>query len=140
MPKPVPKLPKRNRKLSAVKIQAIFNAAIVRRDRYCITSGRSENLQCSHFFAVGGSGSLRFYPPNAHAQTAGEHLLFHHGNVLSYTEWMQANCAQLDWMKAARKMTLRYSQETLGVIAAFCLADQLDELTIYIEQLIGETD
>lgn len=141
MPKPVPKIAKpKAKKLTATKIQPLFNAAIVRRDGSCITSGRREMLQCSHYFTVGASPALRFYPPNAHAQTAREHLLFHHADVLPYTEWMQANVHQLDWMKAARKMTAKFSQATLEHIAVLCRADRLDELTIYIENLLGDTE
>lgn len=129
--------PKKKKKtLTAAKVQTAFNQAIVRRDGYCILSGKGDNLQCSHFFAVGGSGALRFYPGNAHAMTAGVHIHFHNRDVLPYTEWMQENCNELEWMKTARKATIHYGQGSLTIIQSYCKEDRLAELCAYIIELI----
>ena len=129
--------PKKKKKtLTPAKVQTSFNQAIVRRDGRCILSGGTDNPQCSHFFAVGGSGALRFYPPNAHTQTAGVHINFHNRDVLPYTEWMQENVPQLDWMKTARKATIHYGQGSLTIIQSYCKEDRLTELTAYIYELI----
>ena len=129
--------PKKKKKtLTPAKVQTAFNQAIVRRDGRCILSGGTDNLQCSHFFAVGGSGALRFYPQNAHAQTAGVHINFHNRDVLPYTEWMQENVSGLEWMKTARKATIHYGQGSLTIIRELCVGDRLAELTSYIYELI----
>lgn len=131
-----PKSKKAPKKLTAASVKIFFNQAIVRRDKRCIITGREESLQCSHFFAVGGSDALRFYPPNAHAMTAGTHLDFHNRNVLPYTEWMQEH-EDLEWMALARTKSIRYNQVVLNMIKTLCRDDELDILTGYIEDLIG---
>jgi hypothetical protein len=131
---------KKVKKITLSKVQTAFNQAIVRRDKRCILSGSDDNLQCSHFFAVGGSGSLRFYPPNAHAMSAGEHINFHNRNVLPYAEWMQENISELDWMSIARKRSIKYNQEVLGTIFGLCRNDELSTLQRYIESKLGGKD
>ena len=133
--KPKPKK-KRIPKLTVTKVQAEFNAAIRRRDIYCVTSGSQDSLQASHFFEVGGSSALRYHPDNVHSQSAGEHLTFHNRNVMPYTRWMEAN-TDLEWLERARTRSIKYSQSVLYDIMAMCKADKLDDLRIYIEGLIG---
>ena len=135
-----PKSKPKKRKLTVYKVQIAFNAAIVRRDGSCVTSGGRDNLQCSHFFAVGGSSSLRFYPPNAHAQTAGEHINFHNRDVLPYVRFMEAYVPELEWMERARKSSIKYSQPILEQILEYCQHDELEELQEFIEGMIGGRD
>ncbi len=132
-----PKTPKKHKpKLTPAKVQPIFNAAIVRRDGFCITSCGVDNLQCSHFFAVGGSGALRFHPANAHAQTAGEHIRFHNRDCTAYAEYM-ADHPKYEYLKAARSRQVKYSQDDLRRILELSKADRLDELEEFVEELIG---
>jgi len=123
-------------KLTPAKLQPIFNRAVVQAERYSVISGLTDSLQCSHFFAVGGSGALRFYPPNAHAMTAGEHIHFHNRDVLPYVRWMEANVSQFDWMQSSRKKTIKYTQNVLTDIKRYCTIGDMDGLTIYIEGLL----
>lgn len=131
-----PKAPK----LTLPKVQVEFNAAIRRRDQWCIMSHSAcaGKLEASHFFAVGGNSSLRFYPPNCHTQCTAHHQAeFHNNNPLAYTEWMQANVPQLEWMRVARKREIKYTQDRLKEILALCKSDQLEALALYIEALLG---
>jgi len=138
MPKPFPKKSKA-RKLTVSKVQILFNEAIRRRDVACITCHATENLQSSHFIAVGGSGGLRFYPPNAHAQCCGCHrFVFHMGDVMPYVNWMRSNVDELDWMDANKKGEIKYNQAVLSIIKALCESDQLDDLTKYIEGKLSQ--
>lgn len=136
---PFPKKKRKGPGLTPAKVQVAFNAAIVRRDGACVVSGGRDSLQCSHFFAVGGSGSLRFYPPNAHAMTASAHLHFHNRDVLPYVRFMEAYVPELAWMERARKCTLKYTPDRLAHIFELCRADRLDELQEYIEWLLDIT-
>jgi uncharacterized DUF497 family protein len=133
-----PKKRKTAKKLTTSKVQEIFNAAIRRRDGRCMTPEGpcSGNLECSHFYAKGGNGSLRFYPPNCWTQCSRHHFDFHNRNVMPYVDLMQ-NVDQAHWMKRARGCTIRYGQETLHMVVAYCKADDLDGLTDYVEGLIN---
>jgi hypothetical protein len=130
----------KTRKIKISKVQTLFNEAIRRRDGSCVMAGpHSGNLECSHFFTVGGNGCLRFYPHCAHTQCTSHHVAeFHHGNALPYVRWMQVNVAKLDWMEDVRKTIIRYSQPNLRQIAEYCRTDQLGQLAEYIEDLIRE--
>lgn len=134
------KTKKAARKITVSKVQTIFNAAIRRRDGMCVMAGdHAGNLECSHFFTVGGNGALRFYPPGAHTQcTSHHHAEFHNDNPLPYTRWMQVNVAELDWMEDHRKTIIRYSQPTLHAIAEYCKKDAMVQLQQFIEALIKE--
>lgn len=134
---------KRTKRLSSIKIskvQTLFNESIRRRDGMCVMAGgHNGNLECSHFFPVGGNGCLRFYPPNAHTQCSSHHVgEFHNGNTLPYGRWMEVNVSQLEWMEDHRKTIIRYSQPTLRIIADYCRRDCIYELTSFIETLIQE--
>ena len=79
----------RKNKISLDKVQEAFNSAIKRRDMRCMIRDFEPccgQLECSHYYTVGSSPSLRFYPPNAYAQCQKHHLK-HHLN--SYLELMK---------------------------------------------------
>ena len=132
--------PTKKKKLTAAKVQVEFNKMIVRRDGKSVLSGSKDNLQASHFFSVGGNGALRFYPPNVHAMTAGEHRFGYHGSdTLTYTVWMQDNVPELPWMAKNRTKTIRYGQPFLRDILTLCKMDSVEELTQLIEKLLWTT-
>lgn len=87
VPKPKKGTAKANRKrikLLKEKLQVLFNKWIVLRDGECITCGRTDNLQASHYFSVGSSPSVRFDEENAHAQCARCHMEAHNKGGYRY--------------------------------------------------------
>ena len=120
------------KKISVSKVQEAFNKAIVRRDSRCMVKNDSPcsgQLQCSHFFPVGGNSGLRFYPYNAFTQCAGHHMSHHNRDPLFYSRWMQTHCPEeLSWMESVRGIPVRYSQVVLGEILDACKSDDLDEV------------
>lgn len=137
------KFPKKKRgakKLTASKVQEYFNAAIRRRDNCCMTahSPCAGSLECSHFFAKGGNGSLRFYPPNCITQCTGHHFEYHNRNPMPFVRIVESH-GRLEWMETARRKTIRYTQEVLRTIAEMCQKDMLYDLTKYIEELIDHS-
>jgi hypothetical protein len=132
-----PKKQRKTKKLTPTKVQIEFNAAIRRRDCNCVMSHseHSGQLQASHFFTVGGNGALRFYPPNVHAQCAKHHHNeFHHDNPMPYARWMQEHVQEFSWMEDNRKREIKYNQQVLSEILAYCMSDNLIELGFYIER------
>lgn len=127
---------KKSAKLTAAKVQPFFNAMIREAGGRCVTCGKRAELQASHFFEVGGSGALRFYPPNVHAQCGGCHLDYHNRTGLPYTRWMQNNVEELDWMERARKVTIRYKQADLEQIKAWAKAGFSDHIKRWVEEKI----
>ena len=120
------------KKLSVSKVQEAFNKAIVRRDSRCMVrndSPCSGQMQCSHFYPVGGNSGLRFYPYNAFTQCAGHHIAHHNRDPLFYSKGMQIHCPEeLSWMESVRGIPVRYSQVVLGDILTACKADDLEEV------------
>ncbi len=139
IPKPKKKI---KNKMTVTKVQTAFNSAIRRRDQHCVTCDISccGNLEASHFYARGGSSSLRFYPPNVHCQCSKHHMDFHNRDSLTYTTWMQRNVEQLDWMMRNRSRPVKYSQAVLSDIMHMAQNDELEELTNYIRNLICQGD
>jgi len=132
-----PKKQRKVRKLTIAKVQQEFNAAIRRRDHSCVMyhSEHSGPLQSSHFFTVGANSALRFYPPCAHTQCMKHHYSeFHHDNPMPYARWMQENVPEFAWMEDNRKREIKYNQQVLEEILAYCLSDNLIELGFYIER------
>ena len=129
----------KHKKIRISKVQEAFNKAIVRRDRGCVIADDtpcSGQLQCSHYFPVGGNSSLRFYPFNAYTQCASHHLAHHNRNPLFYTEWMQRNMMEeLCWMESVRGKSVRYSQAVLGAIYTACMNDDLDVVRTIVRGL-----
>lgn len=125
--------------LTAAKIQPDVNAAIVRSEEYCCTSGRpGPYLQCSHFIEVGGSPCLRFYPPNMHSQTADDHIAYHCKSSFRYAAYMIRAVPEAEWMDEIRARSIKYTQERLERIQAYAKRDQIEELKMYIENLMEE--
>ncbi len=121
------------------KVQEAFNKAIVRRDRACMIKNDnpcSGQLQCSHYYPVGGNSGLRFFPYNAYAQCAGHHLAHHNRDPLFYTQWMQLNHPdELYWMESVRGRPVRYTQHILQYIYEACEADALDTVAKIVRGL-----
>ena len=122
----------KKKKLSITKVQEAFNKAIVRRDSACMVKNDSPcsgQLQCSHFFPVGGNSGLRFYPYNAFTQCASHHITHHNRDPLFYAEWMQIHCPEeLKWMESVRGLPVRYTQAVLMEIYQACMNDNLFEV------------
>lgn len=134
--------PKKTKKLSVTKVQLEVNKAIRETEPYCrVRDGRhgcAGILTASHFFAVGGNSTFRFYPPNIHTQ-----CLCHHGiherkqDPFFYRRWMEKYYAdELAWMEANYFKVLRYDRETLLTIYDFALARDMKGLTAYVKDLI----
>jgi len=125
--------------LTAAKVQPEVNAAIIRLEEYCVTSGRpGPYLQCSYFIEVGGSPCLRFYPPNMHAQTADDHIAYHCKSSLRYAAYMIRSVPEIEWMDEIRARSIKYTQERLERILDYAKRDQIEELKMYIEILMEE--
>lgn len=62
-----------------------FNRYIVLRDGASVTSGKTENLTCSHLLTA-AHHSTKWDELNCHAQTAGENFMHEH-NPSVYTHW-----------------------------------------------------
>ena len=128
----------RKNKISIDKVQEAFNSAIKRRDMRCMIRDYepcSGQLECSHFYTVGSTPSLRFYPPNAYAQCQKHHWKHHNGKVAFYENWIVMYHSQ-DWLKMQRlrHCVLKYTDELKSEIIRLCNADKLDELQKLIEE------
>lgn len=134
----------RNREISLDKVQEAFNAAIKRRDRRCMIRDFTPccgALECSHFFTVGSSPALRFYPSNAYAQCSYHHWKHHNvkgwsdENYDRYFEWLEEeHREELEKMSALRHRYIKYTDELKMEIISLCSADKLDELKELIEE------
>lgn len=129
----------KKKKLSISKVQEAFNKAIVRRDSACMVKNDnpcSGQLQCSHFYPVGGNSGLRFYPFNAFTQCAGHHFSHHNRDTLFYPKWMQEHCLEeLKWMESVRGIPVRYTQAVLFDIYNACKTDNLMALVDIVRGL-----
>ena len=128
----------RKNKISLDKVQEAFNAAIKRRDCRCMIKDYEPctgQLECSHFFSVGSSPSLRFYPPNAYTQCSGHHWKHHNKKEPFYEEWMYLrhfdDCMN---MGTLRTRYIKYTDDLKAEIIRLCNADRLDELQDLIEE------
>ena len=128
----------RKHKISLTKVQEAFNSAIKRRDRRCKIQDYEPccgELECSHFFSVGSSPALRFYPLNAWAQCQKHHWNHHNQSVSIYNNWMAKNHLEdLNRMLCMRHMYIKYTDELKAEIIKLCNADKLDELKTLIEE------
>ncbi len=129
----------RKNKISFDKVQEAFNAAIKRRDRRFMIRDFTPccgALECSHFFTVGSSPALRFYPSNAYAQCQMHHYKHHHSKEFDrYFEWLEEEHGEeLEKMSALRHRYIKYTDELKMEIISLCNADKLDELKELIEE------
>lgn len=127
----------RKNKIPLDKVQAAFNAAIKRRDGRCMVQDYEPccgALECSHFYTVGGSPSLRFYPPNAYAQCQKHHWNHHNKKDLFYMKWL-ANEHWPDFqnMLGFKNCYIRYTDELKAQIIRLCNEDKLEELKGLLE-------
>lgn len=132
----------RRHKISLEKVQRAFNDAIKRRDCRCMIKDFEPcygQLECSHFYTVGGSPAIRFYPPNAYAQCSKHHWNHHTGKVPFYRQWMNENHQQ-DYIKMERirNKFIYYSDELKTEIIRLCNEDKLMELQKLIEEELGK--
>lgn len=130
----------RKNKIGIDKVQEAFNSAIKRRDGRCMIRDYEPccgQLECSHFFSVGSSPSLRFYPPNAYAQCQKHHWNHHNRKDSSYVYrnyLIQYHCEDLANMEILRSRYIKYTDELKAEIIRLCNADKLDELKELIEE------
>ena len=130
----------RKNKISLDKVQEAFNSAIKRRDMRCMIRDFEPccgQLECSHYYTVGSSPSLRFYPPNAYAQCQKHH--FNHHNKLDdsmmYQDWLDENYPkEAEYMQTVRSRYIKYTDDLKAEIIRLCNADKLDELKTLIEE------
>lgn len=132
------KKPKK-KKLKITKVQTAFNRLIRERDGRCVTADGScaGRLECSHFYPVGGNGSLRFHPKNAHGQCTKHHMDYHNRDSRTYNLWMENNVECLKMLDWLRTRTIKYSQPVLRDIYRFCTEGNLKELEEYINTMGG---
>ena len=132
----------RKNKISLDKVQEAFNSAIRRRDMRCMIRDYEPccgQLECSHYFTVGSSPSLRFYPLNAWTQCSLHHH-YHHTkwvacDMWSYTRWLQDNHSKdYLWMTSHKCRYIKYTDDLKAEIIRLCNADKLDELKELIEE------
>lgn len=136
----------RKHKISLDKVQKAFNDAIKRRDCRCIVKDIEPcfgQLECSHYFTVGGSPSLRFYPPNAYTQCQKHHWNHHNKReaffVNVYYHWMIDNHSKdLQEMNVLRFRFIKYTDDLKAQIIKLCNEDKLEELTELIKKELGE--
>lgn len=132
----------RKNKISLDKVQEAFNSAIKRRDMRCMIRDFEPccgQLECSHYFTVGSSPSLRFYPPNAWTQCNRHH--FNHHNKWEKNIDRKAfeasiivkYCEDLDYMESHRNRFIKYTDDLKAEIIRLCNSDRLDELKTLIE-------
>lgn len=128
----------RKNKIPLEKVQKAFNDAIKRRDCRCLIKDYEPcygQLECSHFYTIGGNPSLRFYPPNAYAQCSKHHWNHHNKSAKTYVKWMQNyHNEELEYMQTARNKFIKYDDELKAEIIRLCNADKLDELKKLIEE------
>jgi len=133
--KAVPKKKKQKvKKVTVTKVQEIFNAAIKRRDNSCVTCGRIEYLQASHFFGKGGSGSIRYHPQNVHTQCSKCHIEWHNNTCMPYLRYMENNVPKFELVEQMKKKTIKYNQEILSKIVELSKQDDLDGVEKLIEE------
>lgn len=128
----------RKHKIPLEKVQRAFNDAIKRRDRICMVKDFEPcfgQLEASHFFCVGSSSAMRFYPPNCYAQCQKHHWNHHNKDVPFYFNFMTYfRRDDLDYMETHRNMYIKYTDELKAEIIRLCNADKLDELKELIEK------
>lgn len=129
----------RKNKISLDKVQEAFNSAIKRRDMRCMIRDYEPccgGLECSHFYTVGSSSALRFYPFNAWAQCQRHHFN-HHNKIddsMMYQDWMDENHPkEFAYMQTVRSRYIKYTDELKAEIIRLCNSDRLDELKSLIE-------
>lgn len=132
------KLKKKSNKLTEKQVQDIFNAMVRRRDERCIITGVTKNLDCSHFYNIERNRAIKYYPRNAYAMSKKVHFVHHYEDPFLYPKWIERHDPEgVEWMKRARKRSIKYTQEVLTHIAYLCAKDKVVELEQYIEDLIG---
>lgn len=132
----------RKNKIPIDKVQEAFNSAIKRRDKRCMIRDYEPccgQLECSHFYTVGSSPSLRFYPPNAYAQCQKHHWKhhnkWHRGDIYSYDWYMVENHkTDLEKLEKNAFKYIKYTDDLKAEIIRLCNADKLDELKELIEE------
>ena len=132
----------RKNKISLDKVQEAFNSAIKRRDMRCMIRDYEPccgQLECSHYFTVGSSPSLRFYPLNAYAQCQKHHWKHHNvwtcDDPYSYDSFLLCNHEQeTNQMGSMAHRYIKYTDELKAEIIRLCNADKLDELKELIEE------
>lgn len=132
----------RKNKISLDKVQEAFNAAIKRRDGRCMIRDYEPccgQLECSHFYTVGSSPALRFYPPNAYAQCSKHHWKHHNkwtcDDPWSYDSFLFMNHEEdIGVMGHLATRYIKYTDELKAEIIRLCNADKLDELKELIEE------
>jgi|GEM_PF-5970560 len=132
----------RKHKISIDKVQEAFNSAIKRRDGRCMVRDYEPccgQLECSHFYTVGSSPSLRFYPPNAYAQCQKHHWKHHNvwtcDDPYSYDSFLLCNHEQeANQMGSMAYRYIKYTDDLKAEIIRLCNADKLDELKELIEE------
>lgn len=132
----------RKNKISLDKVQEAFNSAIKRRDMRCMIRDYEPccgQLECSHFFTVGSSPALRFYPPNAYTQCQKHHWKHHNvwtcDDPYSYDSFLLCNHEQeVNQMGSMAHRYIKYTDDLKAEIIRLCNADKLDELKELIEE------
>lgn len=134
----------RKHKIPIQKVQEAFNSAIKRRDCRCMIKDYEPcygQLECSHYYTVGSSPSLRFHPLNAYAQCQKHHWKHHNvwnkNDEWSYDSFMwKKNSTVARDLEQKKFFFIKYTDELKAEIIRLCNADRLDELKELIEREI----
>ena len=128
----------RKRRIPFAKVQRLFNSAIKRRDYKCMIRDFEPcfgQLECSHFFSVGSSPALRFYPYNAWTQCSNHHARHHNVTTETYRTWLLENYPdKVEFMERHKSSYLKYTDWLKAEIIRLCREDKLEELARLIEK------
>lgn len=96
-----------------VRADRWFNKYICLRDKSCIISGESDNLQCSHFYGKKACPNVRYDEMNAHAMTTRTHYKHHKFDDGTYFDWMREHYTkeELDELQLRAHLVAKHDLE-----------------------------
>lgn len=108
-------------KKQVARCDRVFSEYIRLRDKYCITCGTPNDLQCSHYFTKKAHAAVRWNAHNAHAQCSACHTRHHNIDPGIYSEWMIDNMGreEYDLLRLKAYSTADYTYEDLCEIEIY---------------------
>jgi hypothetical protein len=97
-----------------------FNKFICLRDKRCIISGETSNLQCSHFYGKKACPNVRYDEINAHAMSQSTHYKHHKFDDGMYFDWIRDNYTEqeLDELKLRAHLVVKHDLDYYKAIEA----------------------
>ena len=77
-----------------IRCDSAFSKYVRLRDKFCVTCGSVDNLQCSHLYAKKQHKSVRWDERNAYAQCAKCHFKHHQSDPFFYSQWAKDTLGQ----------------------------------------------